>query len=62
MAMCSWHHTYKVTYRMKKENGFPGPFQIDYVEAPNKGMAMFQVADNHGGALNCQVWKAEQVD
>ena len=61
MALCPWHHTFKVYYKLKGDVSGPG-MRITYVEAANSGMAIFQVQDENGGPLNCQVWKAEQVD
>ena len=62
MAMCSWHHTYKVTYETKKANGWWSGYKIEYVEAATSGMAAQQVIQSYGGPLECRVWKAEQVD
>lgn len=61
MAMCPWHHTYKVYYKLKGDVSGPNR-RIDFVEAASSGMAWQQVEEQNGGPLNCQVWKVEQVD
>ena len=62
MALCPWHHTFKVTYTLKGDmNKGPGK-RIALVEAANSSMAWQQVQDENGGPLECQVWRADQID
>jgi hypothetical protein len=60
MAMCPWHHTYKVTYTLREDVG--SGKRIAYVESPNEGMAKFKVVEDNGGPYACTAWRAEQVD
>ena len=60
MAICSWHHTYKVTYRLKGDVG--SGKRVTLVEAASVGMAMQQVVEENGGPLNCMPWSAVPVD
>lgn len=63
MAICPWHHTYKVVYELKQSNGFwEGTKKVDYVEAAMEGIAKQQVIDSYGGPLKCQVWSVQKVD
>lgn len=62
MAICSWHHTYKVVYTTKENNGFSSSRKVDFVEAAMEGLARQQVIEAHGGPLKCSVWSVQQID